>query len=417
MAEREDKRESQKWSGTRPHEEFLELCAVSTTGELSQEEEIKLQDHLATCSECQQALKEFQAAADIGMPHLSSELYVPGTREPSSSSIGVHRNGHGRAQVNWNFAWMSFAAVVLLAVALSIYSYEVGKRQGQEAVRVAARKATEERLEVLEQQISDAGHEREILKVQLAEREKTMAGLRRQVKERSAGLNEIKIARAKLSQSLQSDEAEKLQVAQKQRRLLQKIEMTQTSLQKAQEELDAMRQESLRGQLVAESLEAQIRDLNVQLREREETIGKQEELVAHDRDIRELMGARDLYVAEVYDVAGDGAIQKPYGRLFYTKGLSLIFYAYDLDQLGGLKNPSTFQVWGGHGMDTQQARSLGIFYQDSVGKKRWVLKFDDPKTLAQIDAVFVTVEPRRGSQHPSGKPLLFANLRMEPNHQ
>jgi hypothetical protein len=30
--------------------------------------------------------------------------------------------------------------------------------------------------------------------------------------------------------------------------------------------------------------------------------------------------------------------------------------------------------------------------------------------------VFVTVEPNGGSQRPSGKPLLFAYLRIHPNH-
>jgi hypothetical protein len=128
------------------------------------------------------------------------------------------------------------------------------------------------------------------------------------------------------------------------------------------------------------------------------------------------MGARDLYIAEVYDVARDGQTQKAYGRVFYTKGKSLIFYAYDLDQQPGLRNASTFQAWGSHGPDRQQATSLGVFYQDNLAKKRWVLKFDDPKKLEQIDAVFVTVEPNGGSHKPSGKPLLFAYLKVDPNH-
>jgi len=36
--------------------------------------------------------------------------------------------------------------------------------------------------------------------------------------------------------------------------------------------------------------------------------------------------------------------------------------------------------------------------------------------LAQIDAVFVTVEPNGASHKPSGKSLLFAYLRIDPNH-
>ena len=73
-------------------------------------------------------------------------------------------------------------------------------------------------------------------------------------------------------------------------------------------------------------------------------------------------------------------------------------------------------MWGRRGPDKTQALNLGIFYQDSAAKKRWVLKFDDPKTLEQIDAVFVTVEPSGGSQKPSGKALLFTSLIVESNH-
>lgn len=40
--------------------------------------------------------------------------------------------------------------------------------------------------------------------------------------------------------------------------------------------------------------------------------------VAHDSDTRELMGARDLYIAEIYEVAPDAKTEKPYGRIFYT---------------------------------------------------------------------------------------------------
>ena len=149
--------------------------------------------------------------------------------------------------------------------------------------------------------------------------------------------------------------------------------------------------------------------------DREVALDQKDELLAHDRDIRELMGARDLYVAEVYNVVRNGT-QKPYGRVFYTRGKSLIFYAYDLDQQTAVKNATTFQAWGRRGPDRGQALNLGVFYEDSVSKKRWIVKCDDPKTLAQIDGVFVTIEPNGGSSKPSGKSLLFAYLRVDPNH-
>ena len=149
---------------------------------------------------------------------------------------------------------------------------------------------------------------------------------------------------------------------------------------------------------------------------REGAIDQQQELLAQDHDIRELMGTRDLYIAEVYDVAGDGQTKKPYGRVFFTKGKSLIFYAYDLDQQIDAKG-SAFQAWGRPGSDRQQALNLGVFYEDIASQKRWVLRSDDAKMLAQIDAaVFVTVEPNGASHQPSGKSHLFADLRISPNH-
>jgi hypothetical protein len=102
--------------------------------------------------------------------------------------------------------------------------------------------------------------------------------------------------------------------------------------------------------------------------------------------------------------------------VFYTKGKSLIFYAYDLDQQKAARNTSTFQVWGRRWSDWQQAIPLGIFYADNASKRRWVMQLHDPNVLGQIDAVFVTIEPNGGSRKLSEKPLLFAYLKVEANH-
>jgi hypothetical protein len=198
--------------------------------------------------------------------------------------------------------------------------------------------------------------------------------------------------------------------------LSQKLESARSQSQGLQDKLDSLGAQSFADKQRASALQARVTDLDRLLHDREATMDQQEELLAHDRDIRDLMGARDLYVAEVYDVERTGETKKPYGRVFYTKGKSLIFYAYDLDQQAGLKNVSTFQAWGRRGPDWQQALSLGVFYIDNASKKRWVLRFDDPKALAQIDAVFVTIEPNGGSHKPSNKPLLFAYLHIDPNH-
>jgi hypothetical protein len=446
MGNRRYNPEDEAWSEMGPHDRFLELCAISTSGELTEEEQKALQGHLAECADCRKALKEFEAAAGIGMPLLHSHLTSADSLEPRANSTEARetvrtrqlapietaptnrgpidpnsglsfprRNGHRRMQVNWNYVWMPFAAAVVLTAALGIYSFQVGMHRGQVDVRTTP-SAIDTRVEALERSISDAGHDREVLKAQLAARDRMIAELRSQIVDQSASLNDTKSARVNLEQSLQGEETEKQQVTKERSALSQQLEVAQTSLQKTQTELDSLRQERAQDQSRADSLEAQIGDLHGQLHDREQDLGKQQELLSHDRDIRELMGARDLYIAEVFDVARDGETQKPYGRVFYTKGKSLIFYAYDLDQQAGLKSASTFQAWGSHGLDRQQATSLGVFYQDNAAKKRWVVKFDDPKRLEQIDAVFVTVEPNGGSHKPSGKQLLFAYLKVDPNH-
>jgi hypothetical protein len=434
------------WSEMEPHDKFLELCAISTSGDLTEEEEKDLQRHLADCADCRQALKEFEAAAEVGVPLLHPHLANPDSSdlasiraevamatparatgqmetpsqeqepiEESSAFRSPHRNGDRHMQVNWNYVWMPFAAAVVLTFALGIYSFQVGNRRGQEVVQATPSTAGA-RVDALEQTISDAGHDREVMKALLAGRDRMIAELRRQIANQTAALDEMKSTQLNLEHSLQSDEAAKQQVAQERGTLSQQLDVAQASLQGTQAELASLRHERTEDQSKADSLEAQIRDLHGQLRDRELELGKQQELLAHDRDIRDLMGARDLYIAEVYDVARDGQTQKPYGRVFYTRGKSLVFYAYDLDQQAGYKSASTFQAWGSRGLDKQQATSLGVFYQDNAAKKRWVVKFDDPKKLEQINAVFVTVEPNGGSHKPSGKPLLFAYLKVEPNH-
>ena len=102
--------------------------------------------------------------------------------------------------------------------------------------------------------------------------------------------------------------------------------------------------------------------------------------------------------------------------MFYTEDESLIFYGYDLDQQPGVKKTGAFQAWGGRGADRQHAISLGLLYKDDANQKRWVPKFNDAKTVFEIDAVLVTVEPEGGSAKPTGKPLLFTYLKFDPNH-
>ena len=426
------------------HDEFLALCALATSGELCGEEQKRLQEHLATCPSCREAMKQYEAVVSKTIPALvldpknlesdpswsqeqaEAELFQ---RLALEEELRVDRGGAGEdsaaknlgrvplsaTQATWRNVWTLYAAGILLFIALGISAYQVGIRRGVKTAAVTPAVSHSDQTG-LEQQVSDAGHEREVLRAQMAQRDQVIADLRRQLGQQSAEMGRMKLAQNQLETDLQNGQTGRQGLLQQQSELNQKLEAAQARTQGLQDKLDSLEQQSSHDKQQATALEAKVNDFTRLLHDREATIDQQQELLAHDRDIRDLMGARDLYVAEVYDVARTGETKKPYGRVFYTKGKSLIFYAYDLDQQRGVKSASTFQAWGRRGPDWKEALNLGIFYVDNASKKRWVLRFEDPKALAQIDAVFVTVEPNGGSHKPSNKPLLFAYLHIDPNH-
>jgi hypothetical protein len=427
-----------------PHDEFLELCAVSTSGQLTEAEQKRLQEHLEVCPSCREAMKQYEAVVSKTIPGLGPDPEVIES-DPSWSQeqaeaalfqrltleeeLGMDRGGGARdsasknvgrvplsaSQATWRNVWTLYAAGILLFIALGVSAYRVGIHRGTESASVAPVPNQANQL-ALQQQVSDAGHEREILSSQIEQRDKAVASLRHELEQQSAEMGRMKVAEIQMETDLHNGQAGRQGLLQERSDLSQKLEAAQAQTQGMQDRLDSLERQSSQDKQRATAIEAKLGDLTRLLHDREAALDQQQELLAHDRDIRDLMGARDLYVAEVYDVERTGETKKPYGRVFYTKGKSLIFYAYDLDRQTGVKKASTFQAWGRRGPDWQQALNLGVFYVDNASNKRWVLRFDDPKALAQIDAVFVTIEPNGGSRKPSNKPLLFAYLRIDPNH-
>jgi hypothetical protein len=127
--------------------------------------------------------------------------------------------------------------------------------------------------------------------------------------------------------------------------------------------------------------------------------------------------ARNLHIIDVHDRDGNGKSQRAFGRIFYTEGKSLIFYAYDLSDPRKLDAKVSFYVWGERLGAEKPIRNLGVFHNDDANDGRWVLTFDDPQVLAQINSVFVTVESsKKAIKEPGGRRVLFAFLGDKPNH-
>jgi len=132
-------------------------------------------------------------------------------------------------------------------------------------------------------------------------------------------------------------------------------------------------------------------------------------------EARNLFGARDLHIVDVYDVAGDGKTKRTYGRVYYVEKRLLVFYAFDLQNRQNHKR-GVFQAWGYREANLGKPQSLGHFTIDDNTTSRWVLTVNRPNVLSHIDAVFVTVEPDGRSTAPRGKKVLYANLIGPPNH-
>jgi hypothetical protein len=161
----------------------------------------------------------------------------------------------------------------------------------------------------------------------------------------------------------------------------------------------------------------QVRDLTEQLAEKSSALEREKELLVVGRDVRELMASRNLHIVDVFDTDPKGKTRPAFGRIFLTEGKSLIFYAYDLNDPRVLSAGYHYRVWGKREGPSQRARSLGIFYSDDKSQKRWVLQYDDPKVLQEIDSVFVTLEPPNVNQtQPKGDKLMYAYLRGQANH-
>jgi hypothetical protein len=427
------------------HEEFLELCALAASGSLGQAEGKKLREHLVACSECRDAMKEFHVVVDDVIPELAPELTEEPAFDPSFSQekaeasfrkrlsdererernraeadsppspLVVRQVSSFRRHFERYDLWLPMAASALLCVTLGILSYRTGRNQGIEWARL------EERSKLAAETVLADAHaasqpNAELQDGELAARDAALTDLRRELAQKSGELERLKALASAQQLALRTSADDKNGVSEERDRLLQRVSAEEAKLQETQERLKHLERERSEYVIHTANLETRIAELSNSLEERQRLTTEQQDLLAKDRDIRDLIGARDLYITEIFDVARNGDTRKAAGRVFFTKGKSLIFYAYDLNESPGVKDASTFEAWGQRGSDWRQASKLGIFYEDNASKKRWVVKSNDRRTLEQIDAVFITVEPNGGSERPTGKPLLFAYLKVAPNH-
>jgi hypothetical protein len=419
--------------GTEPvnpqfHDEFVALVALFYSGELTDEEWSLLQVHLAYCDTCRTTFEQYKHIASDVIPAMAASAAAELGNLPRESDRDI-AEAERRLMAKLDSAaspkpqptpekpsWRIFASA-LAACALVVLAFagvHLARQRSQPSTSSGSTVPTAVPVASTARAPSNEEMRRETEQAQ-----QEVAKLQQQL----AAANDraqTKPSDPALERQLEADRTQQQQLAAEKDALSQQLATARADVQSLRDQV-ASAQSSADQQVVrAASLEAKVRELNSTLDEtntalsdKDRILALDKDFLAHDRDIRDLIGARNLYIADIFDTTENGKTAKPFGRIFYTKDRSLVFYGFDLEKQAGLKQSVAFQVWGS-GSD-KQPTSLGLFYQDD-SQKRWVLRCNDAKTLARMNMVFVTVEPPGGSTKPTGKQLLRAYLQIQPNH-
>ncbi len=411
------------------HDEFVALCALFYSGEISDEEWALLQVHLAYCDSCRSTFEQYKQIAKDVIPAMAASAAGESKAAPveSASSLddaeqrlmkSLHVVSSQPApsvpeRSSWRLVLGGLAACFLLLVAFASVHFARGKKN-QTALTAPSIPTARPSVPVKDA-TADVQHQHE-----LAESQQLITRLQQRLAAAEAHALDSNGAAATLRKQLQVEEAEREQIASDRDALSKQLVTAQSDIQTLGAKLTSAAAGADQQTGRVAMLEAKVQALNVSLDEADTALNDKDRMLAldkdflsHDRDIRDLIGARNLYIADIFDTTETGKTAKPFGRIFYTKDSSLVFYGFDLEKQRGLERDAAFQVWGS-GSDRPPV-SLGLFYQDD-SHNRWVLRCNDPKTLARLNMVFVTVEPPGGSNKPTGKPLLRAYLQIASNH-
>jgi Putative zinc-finger len=415
------------------HDQFEDLIVMLALGEITADGRELLKAHLADCAECRKVATQYHALTRLDLPLVHEE-------ESSTESIweklernrrarfvesAEHKGYHfsdsilrSQARPRWGnkgFQYMlRAAAVVILAVVLTTALLQVSSRRMPSRTnqvadlqqQVAKLQANEARLlAVLEQENAAEGN----AAVEFGKLQEEVSILKREAAAKQRQLD----AQAQTSDVLRRKlDQEDMGVAAVEKKLAE----AEASLAQAKAENKALLDAHRTDELLAATQQKRLDDLMHELQAKGTVIGQTQLMMSADRDIRDLMGARQLHIVDVYDANSAGQRQKRFGRVFYTEGKSLVFYAFDLTNSGVVEAKESFQAWGTKYGGSNMAVNLGVFYVDDKSQRRWALKVEDPALLNEIDSVFVTAEPSAHGKKPTGRRLLFAYLKNPANH-
>ena len=400
-------------------------------GEISHDDWQRLKSHLEECAQCRCVF------ADVGEIHANwlpehPDFEIPRDvasdqrlrkailRRVSKEGARFSKLAHNARPLpekrvhSWHMipVWVAVGAIAVLVLGAGLTRFPgVRTRAPQKAEAPAGMTAprldatgTNTSPEVLGQETTQPQDAKVALEEALRSSQAGQVALRRQLDEeqhRSVSLGQDKVESARAIAELQ-----------------QQLDLARASQAKVETEIAKLQSTLGTSEAVTTVQQQEIQSLNEKLADQSASIDRERQLLSAGRDIRDLIAARNLHIIDVYDIDGRGKTTRAFGRVFYTEGKSLVFYAYDLSSGHSDAGTYAFYVWGRKDGRPDLLRNLGAFAKDDQSQRRWVLTITDPKVLAEIDSVFVTLEPtdHKRAGRPSGKRLLSAFLGTPANH-
>jgi len=418
---------------------YEELCALAAIGELSSSEFEELQKHLAECEDCRQVYADFRrvSAGELGLVAvlrqsdrtadeagaLVDESAVLGRLLDRATREQVHRVTESvapqseleRQRKREHFTrlriWLRRPALsygslgLILCAVAALGAYRLREHQLTPTLNGLTNAVSEwkNRANAIaaqeksaSQSLQQAEAERERLRKSLTDAETKYAALETQQRSLEA---ELANERAQLDQKGHELETARSTSEDRNKEIVQLEARVQNAVQRTEEQ-----------RRIAENLQSKLQFAQQQAVNTPEAQG------FGDAEAKELFGARDLHIVDVYDVDIKGNTRRSYGRVYYVEKKLLIFYAFDLRDKQHNRAAAGFQAWGYRQPSDGRPESLGLFDVDDASANRWVLRVNNPRVLERIDAVFVTLEPPSGSPSPRGRRLLYANLAGPANH-
>jgi hypothetical protein len=401
------------------HEQYEELCALAASGQASADELSDLRSHLEGCPSCRSAAYDFTQISAQGLSQLAAkrlrwEIPLGMTQRfvarARSEGIEISRGNVVPRMKPKRIG--AFASVCAVAAIIALAAFLVITRPKSSPTAASPQRNTPPLVGTLSIDASLQKSQSQDAEIQrrLASAEADIGSMAATIRKQRGELESLGEANDSLASRLAKVEQENADVRSEKVQLEARIAGLETEVERSKSDKNTS------DALVALE-EAELRNLRAKLATQEVALDQQEELATRGSDVRDLVVARNLHIIDVHDRDGDGKNQRAFGRIFYTEGKSLIFYAYDLGDPRRVDAKVSFCVWGERLGAEKPISSLGVFHSDDAKDGRWVLTFDDPNILAQINSVFVTVESSgRAVKEPGGKRILFAFLGDKPNH-